>query len=118
MTAILFHTAEQAETALAAGAPNLVTTPGASAFAGPAYLAEAVAHARALHPKSRAEAWIDCGEDAGMVLRAIKAGWRHVVFAGRGPAMGRITDICAQAKVDVRSGLPRNSTTKKARLRS
>ena len=95
MTAVQYHTAEQAEAALAAGAPSLVTTPGAAAFAGPAYLAEAMAQARKSHPKSRAAAWIDCGDDAGMVLRAIKAGWRHVVFAGRGPAMGRIKDICS-----------------------
>ena len=118
MNTIPFHTAAEAEAALAAGATALVTTPGAGAFAGPAYLAKAFSQARQAHPNARATAWIDCGEDAGMVLRAIKAGWKHIVFKGRGAVKARIEDICAQAKVEIRPGGRANLTAKKARLRS
>jgi hypothetical protein len=77
---------------------SLVTMPGAAQFAGPSYL-------KAAHDIANpdAEAWIDCGDDAGLVLRAIKAGWRHVVFTGGKTVTARVEDICAQHHVQIRA---------------
>ena len=101
---VLYHNGDQAKAALAAaaetGAPiTLATAPGAARYAGPAYLAEAFAEADRAFPG----VWIDCGEDADLVLRSIKAGWRHVVFSGRKPVASRIADICTYQHVELRS---------------
>ncbi len=105
---VLFHARGHAAAALGmAGEQDirltLITTPDAARFAGPTYLAGALTRAKAAHPGAQARAWIDCGGDAGLVLRAIKAGWRHVVFTGHETVMGRVQDICDQQGVEIRS---------------
>ena len=105
---VLYHDGDQAKAAFAAaleyGMPiTLATAPGAARYAGPAYLAAALDEAETIHPDVRADAWIDCGEDADLVLRSIKAGWRHVVFSGRKAVADRIGDICAERHVELRS---------------
>ncbi len=105
---VLYHNADQARAALAAaaeyGAPlKLATAPGAARYAGPSYLAAALSEADMVYPATRAEAWIDCGEDADLVLRSIKAGWRRIVFSGRKAIETRVADICAQYHVEIRS---------------
>ena len=105
---VLYHNGDQAKAALAAAAETgmsiaLATEPGAARYAGPSYLAAAFADADRVYPGVKAEAWIDCGEDADLVLRSIKAGWRHVVFSGRKPVAERIGDICAGRHVSLRS---------------
>jgi len=105
---VLYHNTDQAKAALAAAAEygealTLVTAPGAARYAGPSYLATAFAEAGATYPEVRARAWIDCGEDADLVLRAIKAGWRRVVFNGQKPVANRVADICAQQDVEIQT---------------
>jgi len=105
---VLYHNGEQAKAALTAasehGTPiTLATAPGAARYAGPAYLAAALDEAETIHPDARATAWIDCGEDADLALRSIKAGWRHVVFSGRKAVAERIGSICAERQVELRS---------------
>jgi hypothetical protein len=105
---VRYHSLDQASAALAAAGPrgelvDLVTTPGAARFAGPSYLLTAFERARDGHPSAKATAWLDCGEDAGLVWRAIKVGWRHVVFTGRKTVTERLEDICAQHHVEIRS---------------
>jgi hypothetical protein len=96
-----------------------VTPPGAAQYAGPSYLKAAYER-----DNPDAEAWIDCGDDAGLVLRAIKAGWSRILFNGRKTVTERVADICAQHHVEIRpvarlSKAPApNSPVRKARKRS
>jgi hypothetical protein len=70
----------------------LRTAPGAAAYAGPRYLKRLVERAGG----GGAEAHIDCGDDAGLVLTALEAGWRRVLFSGRPAVQAKLAAIAAK----------------------
>ncbi|MGC2413160.1 MAG: hypothetical protein WA459_10750, partial [Stellaceae bacterium] len=51
-------------------------------------------------------ALLDCGEDAGAVMAAIRAGIDGIVFTGRGDVAERLADIAAQARVTLVTARP------------
>jgi len=60
---------------------SLVSAPGAAAMAGPAFFLAAFAQALATVPGVAAGLVIDCGDDPGMALAALRAGARHIRVA-------------------------------------
>jgi hypothetical protein len=78
----------------------LRTAPGAAAYAGPRYLKRLVDRAGG----GGAEAHIDCGDDAGLVLTALEAGWRRVLFTGRPAVRVKLAAIAAKTGAQVSSG--------------
>ncbi len=97
---MIFHSLDHARAALAAAAEArapliLRTAPGAAAYAGAGYLKAVVDRARADAPDARAEAAIDCGDDAGLALAALRAGWTALFFSGEEDARRRIAAIAA-----------------------
>jgi hypothetical protein len=94
MTAIVVHHLEQARAALAAAAElgcalELRSAPGAAAYAGVGYL-------KALGDALGQELLIDCGDDAGLVMAALRTGCRRVAFSGRTEVGRRLGDIAEQ----------------------
>jgi len=69
--------------------PALRTAPHAAHRLGPRYL-KAVLDRRHL-PASIAV--IDCGDDAGLVLKSLAAGWRRVAFSGAPALAHKLADI-------------------------
>jgi hypothetical protein len=92
--AIVIHDLEQARGALAAAAElgcaiELRSAPGAAAYAGVGYLkalAEAVGH----------ELLIDCGDDPGIAMAALRAGCRRLSFAGDAGVAQRLAEMAEQ----------------------
>ena len=76
----------------------LRSAPGAAAYAGPRYLKRLVERAAG---GSAAEVLIDCGDDAGLALTALDAGWRRVLFTGRPAVRAKLAGIAARTGAEV-----------------
>ncbi|MDJ0611185.1 MAG: class II fructose-bisphosphate aldolase [Kiloniellales bacterium] len=84
---IIVHSLDHARAALGAarelGAPvTLATAPAASAYLGPAWLPEVAALAAEAVPDVDCSLLLDCGDRAGDVMAALRAGVSQVVFDG------------------------------------
>jgi hypothetical protein len=88
------HHLEQARAALVAAAEagctiQLRSARGAAGYAGVAYL-------KALGEQAGEELVIDCGDDAGLVMAALRTGCRRLVFSGREEIRRRLHDMAEQ----------------------
>ena len=77
---VVVHHLEQARAALAAAAElgcaiELRSAPGAAGYAGVGYL-------KALGDEVGHELLVDCGDDAGLVMAALRTGCRRIAFSG------------------------------------
>jgi hypothetical protein len=92
--AVVIHDLAQARGALAAAAElgcaiRLRSAPGAAAYAGVGYL-------KALRDAVGHELVIDCGDDAGLVMAALRAGCRRLSFAGDAGTAQRLGEMAEQ----------------------
>jgi hypothetical protein len=88
------HYLEQARAALAAaaaagGAIQLRSAPGAAGYAGVGYL-------KALGEHVGHELLIDCGDDAGLIMAALRTGCRRLVFSGSEEVRRPLADMAEQ----------------------
>jgi len=83
-----FAAAEQSGRALSA----LVAAWAGAAY-GPLYLAAAVAAARARHPRAEVRIALDCADDAGRAMAALRSGWQRLAFSGRADVRARIAGM-------------------------
>jgi hypothetical protein len=94
MTVVVVHHLDQARAVLAAAAElgcaiALRSAPGAAGYAGVGYLkalGDAVGH----------ELLIDCGDDAGLVMAALRTGCRRIAFSGSVEQARRLCDMAGQ----------------------
>jgi len=92
---VVVHDLAQARGALGAAAAlgcavELRSAPGAAACAGVGYL-------QALGESAGHELLIDCGEDPGIVMAALRAGCRRLSFAGAADTAQRLREMAEQA---------------------
>jgi hypothetical protein len=92
---VVVHDRAQAEAALAAAAEvgreiQLRSAPDAAAYAGVGYL-------KALGDGVGHEIVIDCGDDAGLAMAALRTGCRRLAFSGPAALSERLADMAAQA---------------------
>ena len=103
---IIFHDLGHARAALAAAhehnlAITLQTAPGAAAYAGVGYL-------KAVNDKAGAhEAIIDCGEDPGVVLAALRAGWKRLIFSGERDVFDKLAQMAGQQGATITEAGPK-----------
>jgi len=87
------HHFEQAQTALAAAelrcTIELRSAPGAAGYAGVGYL-------KALGDEVGHELLVDCGDDAGLVMAALRTGCRRIAFSGNAELVRRLRDMAEQ----------------------
>jgi hypothetical protein len=74
-----------------------LTAPWVAAAYGPLALAEALEQARAAHPAAPVTVVLDCVDDAGLALAALRVGWRHIAFSGAAAVRAKLADIAEQA---------------------
>lgn len=74
----------------------LASPPGAGSYVGPGWFRELVAAARDAVPEARLSALLDCGNDVGAALAAIRSEVEGVVFTGRADVARRLADIASQ----------------------
>jgi hypothetical protein len=97
---IIVHSLEEAQAALAAAAAlgiavTLESAPGAGAYAGPLWFKALVDEARRAHPAAVATAVLDCADEPGTALAALRAGLARVRFTGPEETRQRLAEIGA-----------------------
>jgi delta 1-pyrroline-5-carboxylate dehydrogenase len=98
---MIVHTLAQAVAALSAaeraGRPVLlVSAPNAGGYAGPGWFKALVAAAREAVPDAPCSTFLDCGDNVGAVLAAIRSEVEGVVFTGRPDVAHRLANIARQ----------------------
>jgi len=109
--AIVVHGVEDAFAAVAAARPldaplTLISAPGAAAYAGPVWFLEIVAQARATAPELAVSGMLDCADDAGHALAALRAGVEAIVFTGDAAIAEKLTAIARATGATVRDTRP------------
>jgi type III secretion system FlhB-like substrate exporter len=74
----------------------LASAPGAGSYGGPGWFGALVAAGREAVPGARFSALLDCGDDVGAALAAIRSEIEGVVFTGRADVARRLADIARQ----------------------
>jgi hypothetical protein len=74
----------------------LVSAPNAGGYAGPGWFKALTAAARETVPDARCYTLLDCGDNVGAALAAIRAEVEGVIFTGRPDAARRLADIARQ----------------------
>ncbi len=97
---IIVHSLEQARAALKAAAAlrvsvTIESAAGAGAYAGPLWFKALVDEARRAHPAAEAAAVLDCADEAGTTLAALRAGLERVRFTGPQETRRRLAEIAA-----------------------
>ena len=98
---IVVHSLEQARAALGAaselGVPlTLASALGAGGYVGPLWFKALIEAARADHPAVNLTAVLDCADEAGTALGALRAGLKCVRFTGPAEVRARIAAIAAE----------------------
>ena len=93
----LAHATAALKAAARAGRPVvLISAPGAGGYVGPGWFRELVAAAREAVPEASFSSWLDCGDDIGAALAAVRSEIEGVVFTGRADVARRLADIARQ----------------------
>jgi hypothetical protein len=74
----------------------LASAPDAGGYVGPGWFGVLIAAAREAVPAARFSTLLDCGDNVGAALAAIRAGIEGVVFTGRPDIARRLADIAVQ----------------------
>jgi hypothetical protein len=98
---IIIHSLAQAIAALRAALKAdrqlvLTSAPGAGSYVGPAWFGALVVAAREAVPDAHFSILLDCGDDVGAALAAIRSEIEGVVFTGRADVARRLADIAHQ----------------------
>jgi hypothetical protein len=94
MLVVVVHDLAQARAALAAAEDlgreiDLRSAPGAAAYAGVGYL-------KALGEAVGYELLVDCGDDPGIVMAALRTGCRRLSFSGAADVAQRLAEMAEQ----------------------
>jgi hypothetical protein len=98
----LAHAVGALRAAAAVGRPvTLLSARDAGIYAGPGCFAALVAAARVAVPAARCFTLLDCGDQPGAALAAIRTGIEGVIFTGRADVARRLADIAGQHGVQL-----------------
>ena len=99
---VVIHDLSHAQMALSAarrtGRPvHLVSAPGAAGYLGPALFKQIIDQARAAEPAARATTCLDCADEPGMALDALRQGVEAVSLSAAPEVLGKIESAATQA---------------------
>ena len=77
----------------------IASAPGAGSYVGPGWFRELVATAREAVPEASCSSLLDCADDRGAALAALRSQVEGVVFTGRADVARRLADIASQHRV-------------------
>ena len=106
---IIVHSLDHARAALAAAAAlgvpvTLASAEGAGGYAGPLWFKALIEMAMSEQPGMAADSVLDCADEAGTALAALRAGIKRVRFTGRDDVRQRLAAIAAQLGAEIESG--------------
>ena len=98
---IIVHSLDHAIAALAAAEHNscsvtLLSAPEAAAYLGATVFRDMIAAAAAIHPRARHIAVLDCGDDPGLALGALRHGIKGVRITNGKEIQDKLADIAEQ----------------------
>jgi hypothetical protein len=101
ISVIIIHSLAQAVAVLSAATRAarpvvLASPPGAACYLGPGWFGALVEAAREAVPGARFSSLLDCGDDVGTALAAIRSEAEGVLFTGRRDVARRLADIARQ----------------------
>lgn len=104
--AVIIHNLDQARCVLAAarrtGMPvRVVSAPGAGAYLGPALFKQIADKARAEEPDARATFCLDCGDEPGVAMGALRHGVEAVTLSATCAVTSKVRDAAARVGADV-----------------
>ena len=103
----LDHAVAALKAATRAGLPVvLASPPDAGGYIGPGWFRALVAAAREAVPEARFSALLDCGDNIGAALAAIRAEVEGIIFIGRADVTRRLADIARQHGVRLETNRP------------
>jgi hypothetical protein len=106
---VIVHSPAHAKAALAAAAAlerpvTLQSAAGAGAAAGPRWFLALVAEAARACPRAQFDAVLDCADEPGTVLAALRAGCKRVIFTGPAETRQKLAEIAAATGAAIESG--------------
>ena len=109
--AIIFHSLAHARAALTVAQETgaalcLMTAPDAARYAGPDHLKKICDLAFAEVEGGAADTLIDCGEDAGSAMAALRAGWNALAFSGDADVAAKLADMAGQCGARLAESVP------------
>jgi hypothetical protein len=110
---VIIHSLEHARAVLAAAREarcrvTLESASGAGLAAGAAWFVALLELARGEFTEVGFEAVLDCGDEAGAALGALRAGVRRIRFRGSEEAARRLAGIAAQLGATIENGTPQS----------
>ena len=110
---IVIHSLDHARAALAAAAASgkeviVASAPGAALQAGPGWFKAVIEQACEAYPQVAVTAILDCGDQPGAVMAALRLGLKNLRFAGapefraKLEGMGAVFALAADAVLDLR----------------
>jgi len=111
MPRIIIHSLDHARAAIAAAADlkvavTLASAPGAGAYAGPLWFKSVIELAVRDHAELSVTAILDCADEPGTVLAALRTGLKQVRFTGPAAIRERLAGIAAQLGASIEGGDP------------
>jgi hypothetical protein len=106
---IVVHSLAHARAALAAARAlelpvTLASAEGAGGYAGPLWFKSLIEAARADFPEVEISAVLDCGNEAGTVLGALRHGLTRVRFTGHEAALAPLQEIAHELGAEIETG--------------
>jgi fructose/tagatose bisphosphate aldolase len=106
---IIVHSLDDARAALAAASAlktpvTLASAHGAGGYAGPLWFKAIVEAAAAEYPGAEMAAVLDCADEAGTVLQALRHGLKRVRFTGNAAALKRLRAIAGELGAMIETG--------------
>jgi hypothetical protein len=99
---VIVHSLTQARAAVAAAAAlgmsvTLLSARGMAGFMGPMWFKALIDEANETHPGAAATAMLDCADEPGTVLAALRAGLKRVRFTGAADMRAKLEAIARQS---------------------
>jgi len=106
---VIVHSLADARAALAAASAlhrpiTLASAYGAGGYAGPLWFKGVIEAAAAEFPEVSVSAVLDCADEAGTVLLALRHGLKRVRFTGNAAARKRLQAIAAELGAEIETG--------------
>ena len=109
---IIVHSLAEARTAVAAAAElgvpvTLASAPEAAGYLGALWFRELVRMASEERPEARVDAILDCGDQPGHVMSALRQGLKRVRFTGTKTTAAMLGDLASQYDAEIVTGVLR-----------
>ncbi len=106
---IIVHSLEEARAAVAVAAElgvpvTLASAPEAAGYLGALWFRELVAMARAERPEAEVDAVLDCGDQPGHVMAALRQGLKRVRFTGPRSTATTLRALADQFDAEIMTG--------------